>query len=249
MNNSPVLLESIHSTNEYAGFTMILELEQKYKLRRKEFNENFRLRIHRAISWLKKANEENEDDDIRFVSLWIAFNAIYAKELEKGKALDKVTFMKFINTICDLDKNSLLRDCIWQTLPQEIIGLLNNKYTFQPFWNFYNGHISEGAWRKSFKKENETALLAIKSNNTSDLLCVTFEHLYTLRNQIIHGGATYNSFVNRKQLKEACHILSSLIPIIIEMMMDNAETEEWGKPFYPFVKDDFVLPEKIDVAK
>lgn len=43
--------------------------------------------------------------------------------------------------------------------------------------------------------------------------------MYTLRDQIIHGGATYNSQVNSEQLKDACYLLSTLIRLIIVLMM------------------------------
>ena len=52
----------------------------------------------------------------------------------------------------------------------------------------------------------------------------------------MHGGATYNSSVNRKQLLETCHILSNLIPMILQIMLENPDNPYWGKPFYPVVK-------------
>ncbi|MCA2008623.1 hypothetical protein [Tritonibacter mobilis] len=61
-----------------------------------------------------------------------------------------------------------------------------------------------------------------------------FDRLYVLRNQLIHGGATWNSSVNRDQLRDGVAILSVLMPVMIDIMMDNAN-EEWGKPFYPVV--------------
>ena len=39
-----------------------------------------RIRIHRAISWLARAEVEDGDPDARFLFLWIAFNAAYAHE-------------------------------------------------------------------------------------------------------------------------------------------------------------------------
>ena len=39
-----------------------------------------RVRLHRAISWLKRAEQEAGDHDARFIFLWIAFNAAYAQE-------------------------------------------------------------------------------------------------------------------------------------------------------------------------
>lgn len=200
------------------------------------FNENFRLRIHRSISWLKKS-ATTDDLDIQFISLWISFNAAYAKELEDGKAIDKTTFINFIHTICNLDKDNILQQAIWETLPQNITQLLNNRYTYQPFWQYHNGYTTESYWKNMFLKENSKALNAIQNKNTRTLLIIAFGHLYTLRNQLIHGGSTHNSGVNREQLQDSCKILSTLIPIIIEIMMNNPKEVDWGKAFYPVVKD------------
>ena len=64
-----------------------------------------------------------------------------------------------------------------------------------------------------------------------------FDRLYTLRNQIIHGGATYSSQANRSQLKDACRILTSLLPLILHIMQQHPDYA-WGKPYYPFVNGD-----------
>lgn len=49
--------------------------EKLYKATRDGCDESFRIRIHRAISWVKKARALPEEDiDLNFISLWIAFN-------------------------------------------------------------------------------------------------------------------------------------------------------------------------------
>ena len=41
------------------------------------------LRIHRALSWIGRAEREAGDDDAAFIFYWIAFNAIYAEDSQK----------------------------------------------------------------------------------------------------------------------------------------------------------------------
>lgn len=216
---------------------MIELLETSYKNKRKTFDENFRLRIHRAISWLKKAQASEDDNDMKFISLWIAFNAAYAKEFIGERAIDKATFQLFIRTVCELDSAQSLQKAIWEKLPESVIKLVHNRYTYQPFWKFHNGEINKERWLQQFNDQLQITLRAIQNQNTRKLLIIVFEHLYILKNQIIHGGATYNSIANRTQLKEACEILFMLIPIIISIMMDNPNKTTWGKPFYPYIKE------------
>lgn len=67
------------------------------------------------------------------------------------------------------------------------------------------------------------------------LLGVMFNRLYTLRNQLIHGGATWNGSVNRKQLRDCTQLLGSLVPILIQLMLDNPNTL-WGEACYPVIR-------------
>ena len=63
---------------------------------------------------------------------------------------------------------------------------------------------------------------------------IIFSRLYTLRNQILHGGAAWNSNVNRDQIRDGVNILAKLVPVLISIMMDNPNTL-WGDPCYPVV--------------
>ena len=56
-------------------------LEEIFKSKKSENSNQFNLRIHRGLSWLKKAAELDDDLDMRFISLWVSFNAIYAQDL------------------------------------------------------------------------------------------------------------------------------------------------------------------------
>ena len=49
-------------------------LKVRHRAVRDRYPPDLNLRIHRALSWLKRA-EMAEDDDGRFIFLWIAFNA------------------------------------------------------------------------------------------------------------------------------------------------------------------------------
>ena len=74
--------------------------------------------------------------------------------------------------------------------------------------------------------------IVLAAKNVPAALTQVFTRLYTLRNQIIRGGATYNSQVNREQLKDACYLLSTLIRLIIALMM-SVLNQLWGEGCYP----------------
>ncbi len=63
---------------------------------------------------------------------------------------------------------------------------------------------------------------------------IVLDRLYILRNQLIHGGGTFESKVNRKQLKDGVNMLELLVPTIINIMLQNNE-EDWGTVYYPVI--------------
>ncbi|MDD6911181.1 HEPN domain-containing protein [Actinobacillus minor] len=201
------------------------------------FPDNFRLRIHRALSWLGNAEnlKKPEELDMKFISLWISFNAAYARDFENHLGKDRATFNEFLLRICAFDKNKVIYNLVWKKFSQSIRLLLDNKYVFQPFWDFHNDKISEKDYLIAEMKERERFFSALEQQKTERILDVMFSRLYTLRNQILHGGATFDSRVNREQLKDGCNILSLLIPAMLQIMMENHSEIDWGKPFYPVV--------------
>ena len=58
------------------------KLFKKQRQMRANFPEAMALRVHRALSWLDRAEQCEDDADGRFIFLWFAFNAVYADETE-----------------------------------------------------------------------------------------------------------------------------------------------------------------------
>lgn len=211
------------------------QLKDRQRQERSDYHENLSLRVHRALSWLDKAEKSTSDLDTQFIHLWISFNAAYANAIDdKLRFTEQKKVKQFITKLVELDNEEKLSNLLWEEFSGSIRLLLANKYVFQPFWDFHNLSISEEQWSSAFKSANTTAHKALGNKDTKKVLGIVFSRLYTLRNQIIHGGATCNSNVNRNQVKDAVAFLSKCIPIMIELMMDN-HNELWGEPWYPVV--------------
>jgi len=211
-------------------------LKTRQRAERDNYPLNLALRVHRALSWLDRAEQAEGDQDAQFIFLWIAFNATYANEIDDHhRFTEQETFRNFIDRLCDLDSNNNLSNLVWTEFTSSIRVLLANKFVFQPFWDFHNKKKSEQEWQDDFKTANAFANKALGHKNTSAVLSVIFSRLYTLRNQTLHGGATWNSAVNREQLRDAVAFLSKFVPFIIEIMM-NSSNEIWGEPCYPVIE-------------
>lgn len=114
--------------------------------------------------------------------------------------------------------------------------LLDNEFILEHYWSYHAGRISEEQWKDARSKAKVAANTALGHNNTASVLSIVFSRLYTLRNQLIHGGATYGSSANRQQLKDCTVLLEQILPVIIKIMMDSSK-ELWGDPVYPLIEN------------
>jgi hypothetical protein len=211
-------------------------LKAKQRQIRDGFPSDLGLRVHRALSWLGRAEREQADEDASFIFHWIAFNAAYAREivdLRPSSAREESS--EFFDRICSLDRTRAVYDAIWRQFPGPVRMLLTNKYVFQPFWHYHNGVAGHADWEARFERSRKITNEALSERYTSRILSVLFDRLHVLRNQIVHGGATWKGSVNRVQVRNADRLLAALVHIFVDIMMDNPH-EAWGKPYYPVVE-------------
>ena len=208
-------------------------LKQKHRDLREQFPESLSVRVHRALSWLDRAEQEVSDLDSQFIFLWISFNAAYAQEFEGIESFSQQDLLGgFIERIVDSDQNKLIYTLLWQQFSGPVRSLIDNQYVFRPYWDHLKGRLTEDEWKNSFSKAKQAANICLAENETAKLLQIVLARLYVLRNQILHGLATWNSKINRDQIRDGTAILERLIPIVINLMMDDPR-RNWGDHAYP----------------
>ena len=116
---------------------------ERLKTKQRELREGFAaplsLRVHRALSWLRRAEAEGDDEDVRFILLWIGFNAAYAGDVDASRTTgaaegERGLFQAFFTTLVGYDGGHRIYDMVWQRFPHEIRVLLANQFVFGPFW-------------------------------------------------------------------------------------------------------------------
>ncbi len=211
-------------------------LKQRHRNERERYSQALSTRVHRSLSWLNKA-ESCEDDDSKFTFLWIAFNSAYAQDFEqKINYGERGLYQEFLAKLVELDSDKLLADIVWQNYSGAIRALLDNEFILESYWSYHSGRITKEQWKEARSRAKIAVNTALGNNNTSSVLSIVFSRLYTLRNQIIHGGATFGSSANRQQLKDCTVLLEQILPCIIKIMMDSSN-ELWGDPVYPLISD------------
>jgi len=208
-------------------------LKSKLKARHEQYSEPHRVRLHRAISWLRRAGSESEDFDSRFIFLWIAFNAAYAREFGLAET-ERERLAEFFRLLLDADAEKRLSQIAFKQFTGPIRTLLDNKFVFEPFWKALREHDSSARWEERFAASRKAALASVMAGDTAKVLSIVFDRLYVLRNQLVHGGATWNSAVNRAQVKDGTAIMMAVIPTLIDLMLDHPEID-FGEILYPVV--------------
>ncbi|HLV15264.1 MAG TPA: hypothetical protein VKY41_08795 [Xanthomarina sp.] len=208
-------------------------LKRKLKAVSDTLDDNNAIRLHRAISWVKCAEEQADNPDLKFITLWIAFNACYAdNDAHEHELSEKKRFRDFIAKLVNYDVEERFFKILWYKFPGPVRLLIDNKYAYKQFWDAQRGDSID--WESRFKQSQIDSRNYLAHQQVSKLLELVLDRLYTVRNQLIHGGATYQSKLNRSQVKDASQILEFLLPIIIDVMISNGG-EDWGIINYPVI--------------
>ena len=226
------------SSDEIVNGLTAATLEAKWKSNPdSEQRQNpFNLRMRRATSWLARAEQERDDPDAAFIFCWIAFNAAYSGNIAGERRAFKVYFGK----ILALRDGRVIFSEMSSKFAEAIRKFIPNQYVFPDFWT---GDIFQQTdpqvWEPSLDRSISRFHRAIENDNIRDILEELFDRLYVLRNQLIHGGATWQGGVNRSQVRDGAAIMAFLVPHFINLMLDNP-TADWGIP--PYAAGTILLP-------
>ena len=205
-------------------------------------------RLRRAYTWLERSERKGTEDIERFMFLWIAFNASYGDEsalrefVEGGeaRATESDRFRTFLGNIVEQDEAGVLEGIVWEEFSGPIRVLLSNRYVYRPFWLAVWGSDRGSNWKRRFEYSKRRALAALSNRNVATVLAIVFDRLYTLRNQIFHGGTTHPDGFGRDQIRDGSRIMASLVPAILDIMRQdldgNPDSELWGKVAFPRIE-------------
>ena len=235
------------------------ETEETHSMSQEQHNKD---RMRRADSWHGRSLRAESDDD-RFIFLWIAFNAAYGSELngsENGglSAKERQQFRKFFWEVLAKDTQSTISRMLQATpLMDRIRALLVNPYVYRPFWWRIADNVRDSSgvdWATDLKKEiedkNDNAWSALLSGDAYGALTEIFERLYTLRNQVFHGGATYRGGKGRDQIRDGAEIMAAVVPAILDIMRadirQTPDSQAWGDVAFPTVLVDIEYHIRLD---
>ena len=214
---------------------------QQLKIKHKFFanDENLETRRRRCFSWLEQAEKEigARKFDEAFIFCWIAFNAAYSvNTFEARESFVMDTIKHYIKRLIELDDRQSIAQEIFdnQNRWTQIEAILDNQYIIDLYWKAEREDYSGESWQAYFSRKNNQIGRAYRSRNPGPVLEELFSRLYVLRNQLMHGGATYQGDVNRLQVEYGAVIVYWLLPIFLDIMFSNPHVD-WGPPEFPSI--------------
>lgn len=210
------------------------KLRLDYQNQRDTLPSTLALRTYRAISWIGRADSIQNDTDEKVISLLIAMSALYTDDREGSASHEEQKTVRdtFLQKLLEHDTDNALQKLLWDKLHPAIYTLSNDHYLFAPYWHHKHGHDSHGDWEKHFHLSVSHYEAAIKAENATGLLSILFDRLHVLRSQLLYGGATWQSSLNRQPIEQAAIVLGTLLPTFITIMIHTPH-ENWHRPFYP----------------
>jgi hypothetical protein len=219
----------LNSLAEVKSYSAAIQSRKMRLLGENDFPLNLHARLNLALEWLERAEAAEQAGDIhgRFIFLWIAFNAAYARDIDERQELsEQAAFIDFLEQLCAID-DGRLDDLVWREFSGGIRVLLDTPRVFQAFWDWNAGRISQSEWESRFAKGKQLGQQALARGKTPELLGLVFSRLYTLRNNLVHGYAG----VNRTQLRDCGNLMGKFVPLMLELMLDHLEVD-WGPACY-----------------
>ena len=201
---------------------------------RDNLHEDLRVRVHRACRALDQAELIAGDDtdpartDTGLVLRWVALNALYARwDSDRGMPVpDRVALDRFTSQAAKFDERGRLKGSL-DALRPEAEALLENPFLIERFWaadEWENVRPQRGRMRKFEEELREDRVAAALHR----LLMV----VYFLRCQIVHGGSTIGSSLNREAVEPAARVLHLLSSQLTALVIEHGPEIDWGTLCY-----------------
>jgi len=203
----------------------------KERLRESDRHEPIRIRIHRTCSWLQRVEEIEPESasDTGLIFRWIALNSLYGlwDDSARQPTPDREALESFLDMIAEIDRDELL-PAVLEEHRKLVMSIFKDEYLVKTFWE----NPTEGQARRARKTRFDANTWYLEKHYRL-ILDQVVDRIYFLRCQLIHGGATLGSQLNRDAVRRCATMLGHLLPTVLVIMIDHGVDEDWGPLCYP----------------
>jgi hypothetical protein len=193
-------------------------------------HQNWQVRVHRSLSWSKRAAAFPDDQpEARFLYLWIALNSLWARWNNRINLPDQDSQARghFLRRLAAMQSQPLAQ-VLRQNKPL-LKKLLSDPYLCSTFWaNPDHPDAKKLAADDVFHLDAR-----LKDGRVDRLLGMLLARLSVLRGQIVHGASTGGSRLNRSALGNALSLLAVIVPMIQHLVIEHGCGDDWPDLCYP----------------
>ncbi len=192
--------------------------------------ENWRIRVHRALSWLKRAQAFDEDQpEGKLLFLWIALNSLYGRwdGRKSFPDTDGPSRIDFIETVCEFGPDSI--GDILHRHRGLVKKILSDPFLSALFWRDPRDAKLKEKTKEDARRLNDH----LRDGKYAHILTRALDRVSTLRGQIVHGASTGGSKLNRDQVRYCLRMLEIAVPVILEIVIEKGCDDPWPPLCYP----------------
>ena len=197
--------------------------------------EDVRIRVHRALTWLEFAErcDGTGDLDARLIAQWIALNSLYGRwDARAGNPMaDRESLRVFTTQALAHDHDRLLA-AVLQAHGKLALSLFEDRYLCRHFWEEPAAprgrqRNRDAAWGAAAAREQ------LREGRHAVVLDRALDRIHFVRNQLVHGGSSYNGRLNRTAVRRASQMLEHLLACFLQIIMEHGYMDDWGELCYP----------------
>lgn len=204
-------------------------------------------RVARMNTWIDHAEDSSRrnEDHIRFLFYWIAYEAAY--QIEDSKVKDRQARESLHRKLAFRDTGKLQN--ILRDQQEDVVRIFELRQAHRFFWS-KDSRWNARAWESEFQKRVESMtgrLLGAVHSGAKETLAKKgaiqktlddlFDNLSVVRNQIVHGASAGSDSRGRTQVILGAGLLSAFVPCFRKIIEANLN-EDWGDPPFPRVGEE-----------
>lgn len=210
--------------------------EEIFKEQRSILSQELDLRLQRALSWFKRASQIHQEQEVKLLYNWIALNALYVQDIELHFSQRLQQLSHFLTAMTTLDTERKIVQSLTSKLDWAMQTFLESPYLSYHFWKFQHQELSETQWQQQRLDEKNQLTKAMHESRYADILNFMFARIAMLHMQMSLGGMMNQSQIFRQLTDSACQILTVLLPVFMQIMLEHAQNFSDQSRFFPVVQ-------------
>jgi len=233
------------ATDSWGGAPLDIErLRKLWKPRRDAYakallHEGIRIRMHRALTWLEFAErcDGTRDLDARLVAQWISLNSLYGQwDVRSGSPMaDRESLRLFTTHIFSHDHDKLLASVLVANT-KLAVSLFEDRYLCKHIWEHPTAPKARDRGRTPLHAGHAAREL-LREGQHAAFLERLLSRVHFVRNQLVHGGSSYNGALNRTAVRRASVMMEHLLGCFLQILMEHGYVDDWGDLCYPPIQE------------